>query len=483
MVFVWPLLRNSCRSTLAGFGETVLVGATIVDGLARRHSVVRLALAASFVGVTLLRLLLDRLSRSRFLRRLAILSSGTAIGQATLIIVSPFLTRIYDPEAFGLFAIFGAVAAIFGIVATMRFEYALPRETDDRSAAALVVGIFLTSIIAALLLGCLVWLAGPPFAAAMGAPELGPFLWLLPPSVTLWGMGSALSLWSIRQGTFRLNGLNRVIYHGVQATTQLALGLGGLVGGGLILGYCSGFLARVGHLAVALPQQELRRFFSTKMADSWRMLRHYRRYPMLYALAALLQEACTMLPAILIALLYGPAVAGLYALAQRVVMVPLRFLGESASQAFLGEVRSLDHTALLRLFKRVALLFAGLGMLFIVPLFLAGPWLFAFVFGEAWRETGVFFQLLAPLYLARLVVTPISQTLNILERQDLHLVASALNFLALLVGFTVGGAFELGPRWTIGLFSALSSLSFLFFFIVAWRGLLHSVRRAAAPPT
>ena len=404
-----------------------------------------------------------------------ILSSGTAIGQATLIVVSPFLTRIYDPEAFGLFAIFSTLAAIFGILATLRFEYALPREADDTAAAALVSGIFLTSIVAALLLGCLVWLTGPLFVALMGAPELAPFLWLLPPSVLFWGMGSALSLWSIRQGTFKLNGINRIIYHGAQATTQLILGLGGMLNSGLILGYCSGFLARVGHLAATIPRQDLRRFFSPSIADLWRMLCRYRRYPMLYTPAAVFQEACSMLPAILIALLYGPAVAGLYALAQRVVMVPLRFLGESASQVFLGEVRSLNRTALLRLFKRVSILFAGFGTIFIVPLFLAGPWLFAFVFGEAWRETGVFFQLLAPLYFTRLVVTPISQTLNILERQDIHLVASALNFLALLVSFAIGGGLGLDARWTIGLFSALSSLAFLFFFIVAWRGLLRSI--------
>ena len=437
----------------------------------------------NLAGVNLLRLLLDRLSRSRFLKRLAILSSGTAIGQFILVLASPFLTRLYAPEAFGLFAIFGALAAIFGIVATMRLEYALPREIDDRAAAALVRGIFLTSVVVALLLGCLVWLVGPRFAALMAAPELSPLLWLLPPSVMLWGMGSGLSLWSIRQGTFKLNGINRIVYHGMQAASQLALGLGGMLGTGLILGYCSGFLARVAHLAGTIPRLELRWLFSPSLAESWRILCRYRRYPMYYAPAALLQEICNMLPAILIALLYGPAVAGLYALAQRVVMVPLRFLGESASQTFLGEVRNLDRTELLRLFKRVAILFTGFGTIFIIPLFLAGPRLFALVFGEVWRETGVFFQILAPLYFTRLIVTPISQTLNILERQDLHLVAAALNFLALLISFAIGGGFGWDARWTIGLFSALSSLAFLFFFIVAWWGLLHSIGREESRTT
>ena len=61
------------------------------------------------------------------------------------------------------------------------------------------------------------------------------------------------------------------------------------------------------------------------------------------------------------------------------------------------------------------------------PVLFAGPTLFALVFGDAWRAAGEIVQLLVPLYLTRFVVTPVSQTLNILGRQKLHLVSSSLD--------------------------------------------------------
>lgn len=80
-----------------------------------------------------------------------------------------------------------------------------------------------------------------------------------------------------------------------------------------------------------------------------------------------------MLPAVLIALLYGPAMAGLFALAQRVVGLPVRLFSDSASQAFLGEIATADRRRLHQLFKKTTLLFLGIGVVGMLPLLLAGP--------------------------------------------------------------------------------------------------------------
>jgi len=121
----------------------------------------------------------------------------------------------------------------------------------------------------------------------------------------------------------------------------------------------------------------------------------------------------------------GAQVAGWFGLAQRVAGIPITLIGRSVSQVYLGEAASLRHTdpaAMCALFLRtVSRLFFFVG----VPLVaggLASPWVFGFVFGEPWRTSGWYVVALLPMFLGQIVVTPLSQTLNILERQDLQLV-------------------------------------------------------------
>ena len=54
-------------------------------------------------------------------------------------------------------------------------------------------------------------------------------------------------------------------------------------------------------------------------------------------------------------------------------------------------------------------------------------------------------QCLVPVQLARFVVVPVSQALNVFQRQDLHLLAAGLNLLAMAASFTAGWWLQLGP--------------------------------------
>lgn len=414
---------------------------------------------------------LGRVRQSRFLRRLGLLSGGTLLGQGLVVLSSPLLTRLYTPEQFGFFAVFGALSAILGVAIGLRYEFAVPVVRDDEEAVALVALTALASCLLSAALAVALLFQGAPLAALVGLGDRSDILWLLPAALLLWGVGSGLSFWSIRQGLFRLNGANRIVQFGTQAVGQVGFGLLGLGGVGLVLGYVLGYVTRFVHLALALPRLELARLCRPALGRLWQALRHHWHYPAFSASSSLLQSACHMLPAILVALLYGPAMAGLFALSQRVVALPVRLFSDSASQVFLGEIAKADRERLIRLFKRTTLLFLGIGSVGMLPLLLAGPWLFALVFGDAWREAGVIVQLLVPLHLTRFVVRPISQTLNVLRRQDLHLLSALINGLALVLSFGAGWWLALDAHWTFALFSASSSAAWLLYLLIAWQQL------------
>jgi len=423
-----------------------------------------------------------RLPEISFLRKLSKLAGGALVGQFILIASSPLLTRLFTPEELGFFAIFSALAGMTGMVVGLRFEFAIPVMREDTDAAAMAVVTALAAAIMATAAALLVWLLGDLFVEAVGAPGLGLWLWLVPGAVLIWCLGTILSYWSVRRGTYGINGTNRVLLSGSQAGSQLVLGFLAAGGPGLILGYLVGYVVRLAYYLFCLPANERRLMTSRRWPELWHNARHNWRYPAFSFPSTLLQSACQHTPAILVAALYGPAVAGWYALSQRVVGLPVQMLSQTASQVFLGETRGLDRFELRRLFLRTIILFSGLGLAGTLPLLLFGPEILVVVFGDPWRETGILVQLLIPLYLARFIFQPVSQLLNILKRHEIHLIASILNATALVLSFGMGYALALDPHLTILLFSLLSAGSFLFSFVVSWRLLDRRVAVLPAPP-
>lgn len=420
--------------------------------------------------------LLARLPRGRFARRLAMLSGGTMAGQLLLVLSSPLLTRLYAPEEFGALAVFGAVTTILGGVITLCYQYAVPvcRTGEDALAVAAVAMAVAVALNLALLLA--IGLAGETLAFWLGLPGRAGLLWYAPFYLLFWGASVVLAHWSIRAGTYRLNALSNLAQFGVQAGSQLALGAMGGGAGALVLGASLGPLAR----CLAFVRAFRRAEWAISRRVGWARLREqawaHRAYPLLTAPSTLLESLASMLPAILVAVLHGPVAAGWFGLGQRVTAMPVRMLAEAASNVFLGEIAQADRAAIYRLFLRTAMRFAALGLAGMLPLLLAGPTLFALVFGEPWREAGVMVQLLVPLQLARFVVVPISQALNVLGRQNLRLVSSLLTTLALALSFALGAWLGLSLRATIGLYSAGTALAFLFFLGATW----HVARQEAA---
>ena len=84
-------------------------------------------------AISLYRKQLRRVGRSEFLRNVVLLASGTAGAQVITIGTMPFLSRLYNPEAFGVLAVFAAVTSFFTVLSTFKYELAivLPREDDD----------------------------------------------------------------------------------------------------------------------------------------------------------------------------------------------------------------------------------------------------------------------------------------------------------------------------------------------------------------
>lgn len=380
----------------------------------------------------------NALPKSSFAKSVALLAGGTASAQILTLLASPLLTRLYIPADFGVLAVYAAVLGILSVVASLKYELALPlAETKTAAANLLVLCLGLVACIA-LLTALVIGVAGSSLVGLANIPQLEPYLWLVPVGVFSVGLYQALNYWAVYARRFGIIARTKLSQSLSQNLSQLGLGFLGLTPLGLLIGQVLGQGAGVTGLGTAAWQETKEELRAVRPNSLLTYAKRYRRFPLFSSGSAFLNTAGLQLPALLLAALYGPQIAGWFALSERVVKLPLAFIGQSVAQVYLAEAANLalsDRGALQRLFRKTArqLLLVGIIPLGLVALI--APWLFRIVFGEEWATAGNYVQVLALMYLFRFVMMPLSQTLNVLERQDLQLVWDAVRVSLVCVVF------------------------------------------------
>ena len=151
-------------------------------------------------------------------RGVLILGSGTAVAQLIGIVTMPIITRLYLPSEMGILAVYSSVLAIFGVGATLRYEfaYALPRENEDaiNLFGLCLILLCITTAVFALIL----FFGRDLLIDAFDLDVIEQYIWFL--LIGFFGMGlyTMLNYWAVRQRDYR-----RITY------TKINQGAGGSV--------------------------------------------------------------------------------------------------------------------------------------------------------------------------------------------------------------------------------------------------------------
>ena len=127
---------------------------------------------------------------------------GTIGSQVLSIVAAPLLTRLYTPDDFGIVVVYTSILAIIGIVASLRYELAIPLPESDQAAENIVALSLLVALGVAMLSGIVVLFFGEYLARLLGVPILESYLWLLPIGVLFRGVITTFNYWTIRTKQF-----------------------------------------------------------------------------------------------------------------------------------------------------------------------------------------------------------------------------------------------------------------------------------------
>jgi O-antigen/teichoic acid export membrane protein len=171
----------------------------------------------------------------------------------------------------------------------------------------------------------------------------------------------------------------------------------------------------------------------------------------------------------LIVYFYSTTDAGQFSLVLRTVSVPFVLIITSVADVFHKKMAELyidsPDTMIIFLKKTAKNLFV-IGMLPTVLIFLWGKYIFIIVFGKQWGGAGEIVALIMPWLLAKLIVSPLSRVIYVLQAQKIKLVYDMLSLSVQVGSLSICSYFHVNFINCVGILSIMNVLLFIIYYIL-----------------
>lgn len=409
-------------------------------------------------------------------RAVATVLSGTVVGQIALTASTPFVSRLYTPAQVAALGLVVAIASPIGMVATLRWDAALPIPSRENEVSGLLsLGALCVGAVGMFTAAVVLWAAGP-VSRLLGSDDRS-LLVFIPLLVIAIGLTQLLTQLAIRRHRFSATARSKAFQGVGAAATQLGLPSVGAAGNqGLLGGYLAGqFLS----LAV-LVNDSVRHL--REHGASWpsrAVLHRFRRMPLMLVPSTLMNALGLQLPLLGVAAIFTKTDAGHFAMAMRVIGLPASVVGLAVGQVFAGSIASSVRSGggdALQIFDRASRWLAAAGALIVLVLLVAGPELFAWALGDVWRSSGRVAQCLSLLVAMQLVASPLAPALTVLERPGMQLVLDSSRVAALIGVMFIVQARSLGLYTASIAISIVAALFYLGYWVVCRRALVDHMK-------
>ncbi len=397
-----------------------------------------------------------------FARNVLTLMTGTTVAQLIPLMVSPILTRIYSPEEFGLFALCLSITSVLSIFITGRYELAIMLPKSNIYALNLVVLCFISIALIAIFFFSIVIFFQDLIFTTFSYLQVNMWVYFVLILIILNGIYQTLNFWCNRHANYRSMSLSRIVQSFGIVITQILLSTMGVIGLvlGMIIGLLLSTLLLFKSFLSGLNKNEFKKVTKLKLMA---LARRYIKFPKFLVIAHGLNTFSTQTPVFLLNTMFLSSFAGFYMLTQRVIAVPSTILAsaigdvfrEKASKKFAkdGDCYDLSVRTLKILFSIAIVPFAT--FFFIAPTF------FSFIFGEEWRMSGYYAQILTPMYFFKFISSPLSNLYIVTEKQKQDLIFQTVLLISALFSFIIIWYLGFSVEVALTLFSTCCSIAYI----------------------
>ncbi|HDF1316441.1 TPA: type 8 capsular polysaccharide synthesis protein Cap8K [Staphylococcus aureus] len=390
---------------------------------------------------------------------LMILSSG--IAQVILIITTPIITRLYSPAEFGEFTIFSNIAMILIPIINARYDLLIVNAKNDRSANILSQISFLISLLILLIL----------------IPILAISAWLYPNFILdfifiiimlfLVSLTNIFTNYLNKERKYKVLSLINVFRAGSMALLQIIFGLLSLGSLGLIIGFSLSYIT-----GITLGYKTFKKHFNiVRNKEETKALFLENKNQLVYSTPSILLNSLSFSVVVFfIGILYTNTEVGVYGMAIRVLGIPVTIISLGLSKIFMQQAN--DYYIERGNFRNLLLKFSStlviVSIILYVPLYLFSEELVNILLGHSWVDAITVIKIVIPLFVIRLIVSTVSLSVIVLQKQQLELILQALFLIGTTVTFVISKMLNLTFLNFVSINTAVLIVSYMIFFIALY---------------
>jgi len=345
----------------------------------------------------------------------------------------PILTRLYNVEDFGIFAVYSAFCQIVISSSCLRLELAIPNKDNEEDAIDILFSCILLSILSCILV--IICITSIVFLTELNLLKINSssyvyfeFIWIIPFTCLLGSIFNAFVFYAIRHERQTQIAKLRVIQVLVGSIVQVILGIILLGPIGLLIGYL--LQVSIGMYSLGKPIfEELSKRFDKKLIRKLlQVVKDNKKYPLFSMPDSFFHMGSIQIPIILIGFI-NINLSGYLFMANKILGVISTIVGNTFANLFsAGAPKNFKNNLLyeytLSLWGQVTKAYLVMGSIIIIAsILLLNP-----VFGDSW-EPAIFLiiVLFLPLYL-QTASSALGAVLYVTEKNNLALVVHCIGF-------------------------------------------------------
>lgn len=402
-------------------------------------------------------------------RNIFTLLLGTSAAQAIPVLASLVLTRLYTPEEFGLLAVFLSIVSLLGSIVTLRYELAILVPKQEEDAVNITILSIVSTIIGSIILLIILFLFDRQILAMLNVEQLGNWLYLIPVATLFMGLYSSLNYLATRAGIFKTISQTRVYQALSGALSQILLGLMQFGVGGLVIGATITNLAGNIKILGKLIDRHASEIGNVTYKEMINLAKKFSDYPKFSVPSTIFNNASIHLMSFVIPAFYSAALLGQYSISQRILILPMKVVSNSISQVFLNEAskelqeNNTTKFAYKSTFKKLIYISIPLYVL----LFLIIEDLIILAFGHEWEQAGEISKILIILLFFRFIVSPLSNVLNLYEKQNIILTWQLSLLILSILSIFVSVVFDFNFYTFLIVYVTLLSVDYIVMFFIS----------------
>ncbi len=381
--------------------------------------------------------------RSVFLKNFSYVFTGNGLAMGIGLLFTPVFSRIYSPEAYGLFALYMSLTAILTQVISLQYPraFVIPKE-NDKFYKLVALSLLLITVISLIVLGVIV-VNKQAVLETFNATALGNWIYLIPLTLFFSGINDVWRSWNIRIKEFKKGALALISSTLVTRLFTLTYGLltqGGAAGllAGDFLGKPSDTLMLQGRkIRLALPAI----LKNINLKTAWNTAVEFKQYPLFVLPGAWVFTLVLQLPIIFLSIYFSNDQLGYYSITNSLFVLPMSLLTAALAPVFLQKIAETYHSRPKDIAPMVKKLFWALHIAGLIPfsiLIVFGDILLPFFLGDQWVGAGFYASVLGFYFIFYINSYVLNSLYRVYKKESTFLMVNVLMLLMCWGGLWIG---------------------------------------------